>query len=347
MTFSQVLGQGRAIDALRTALQGGSLHHAYLFAGPDGVGKERTALALAQALLCERAQGEGCGACDSCVRVAKLSHPDVTWLMPEEELVARKLAAKTDFAHAPSRDIRVEQVRGLQERLALRALEGKRKVAVLTPAHAMNPQAQNAFLKTLEEPPADTVLVLVTSQLDKLLPTIRSRCSQLHFGPLPEALIRERLQAERKLDPAAAAMVASMAEGSLGRAIAFDLELLERRKALVEALEGLSRADARGWLHFAESFGASREVADESLQMLTWWLRDLASIREKGTVPGGDGLRLINVDLAAAVEQGAAKVRSDELHRRIQLVEQARIAISSRNGAPRLQLERMLIEMLA
>ncbi len=118
-------------------------------------------MGMAQALVCPEAPMVGCGRCAACTRVTRFHHPDVLWLMPEDESVRRKLAARSDFDHVPSREIRVDQVRRLQERLALRPLEAPRKVVLLLPAEAMNPQAQNAFLKTLEEPPPDTVLLLV------------------------------------------------------------------------------------------------------------------------------------------------------------------------------------------
>src|ERR1043165_1798715 len=154
MTLSKVEGQPRAVETLKGALRSGAVHHAYLFTGPEGVGRELAAIGFVQALLCAVRPNEGCGTCDACLRVEKMSHPDVTWVMPQEEMVARKLAGRSDFSGTVSKEIRVEQVRSLQERLSLRSLEGGYKAALLPSAERMNPQAQNALLKTLEEPPA-------------------------------------------------------------------------------------------------------------------------------------------------------------------------------------------------
>ena len=129
------------------------------------------------------------------------NHPDVTWVLTEDEQVKRGIAGRGDFDHTPSRDIKVEQVRALGERLSFRPLEGPYKLALLIGAHGMNESAQNALLKTLEEPPKGTVLVLTTSMPDKLLPTIRSRCAKAQFGPLPLSLVAEKVAAKRKLDP--------------------------------------------------------------------------------------------------------------------------------------------------
>jgi DNA polymerase-3 subunit delta' len=327
------------VETLRAGLRSGALHHAYLFAGPTGVGKELAAVGLAQALLCPERPDVGCGTCSTCTRVAHLAHPDVTWLMPDEERVARGLAARSDFPGTPSREIRVEQVRGLQERLALRGLESRRKVAVVVPADAMNPSAQNALLKTLEEPAPDTTLVLVADSADRLLPTIRSRCSRVHFGPLAVDYIAQRLQEERKLDAASAALAAVMSGGSLGRALALDVKALARRRELIERFEALRMDAVEGLLRFAEEHGASREDAESALAILTVWNRDVAVARAGGP-------SLANPDLAALAREAAARTGEEALQRRHALIARAHGAISQRNGSPRLQLERMLIEML-
>jgi DNA polymerase-3 subunit delta' len=340
MTLRDVQGQERATGSLTAALASRHVHHAWLFHGPEGVGKELAAVGLAQALTCPEQPFEGCGTCSSCVRVAKRNHPDVTWVMPEDELVRRGLAGRSDFSATPSRDIRIEQVRRLQERLAFRALEAPHKVALIITAHAMNVSAQNALLKTLEEPPRDTVLVLVSSAPDRLLPTIRSRCAKAPFGPLPEAFLVERVMRERKCDDATAAMVAAMAGGSLSRALGFDPDALAERKALIERFEALSPTDARGWLELAETQGEDRVTAEAALDILQVWLRDVALAQV------GAG-RLVNADVAALAQTAAAKVSPAGLQRRLMLIEEARNAISHRNGAARLQLERLFVEMFA
>ncbi len=191
MTLAAVQGQPRAVDALRAALRSGTVHHAYLFGGPEGVGKELAAIGFAQALECPVAPQEGCGECPTCSRIARRNHPDVTWLMPEDEQVARGSPAGATSTTPPRATSRSSRSARLQERLSFRALEAPKKVVIIASAHqAMNPQAQNAFLKTLEEPPPDTVLVLLASATDRLLPTIRSRCSKVPFGPLPRAFDR-------------------------------------------------------------------------------------------------------------------------------------------------------------
>ena len=348
MPLSEVQHQARAVDALAASLAAGEVHHAWLFHGPEGVGKELAAVGFAQALTCPEQPMKGCGVCSSCKRVKGRNHPDVTWLLPEDEQVQRGLAGRSDFDHTPSRDIRIEQVRALGERLSFRPLEAKHKVALIVNAHAMNASAQNALLKTLEEPPRDTVLLLVTSAIDKLLPTIRSRCTKAQFGPLPVAFIAAQLLAAKKGKPGAkgalseedAAQAAAMAGGSLKRAMDLDPAALGARREVIEKFEALVPGDARGWLQFAEVFGDGRPSAEACLDVLSVWMRDVA-VAQVGQ--GG----LINADLSVMAEVAAARVSPGSVHRRLALIDEARNAITQRNGAVRLQLERMLIEMMS
>jgi DNA polymerase-3 subunit delta' len=196
-------------------------------------------------------------------------------------------------------------------------------------------------LKTLEEPPRDTVLVLVTSALDKLLPTIRSRCTKAQFGPLPTEFIAAQLKVmKKKLSDEDAAQAAAMAGGSLARAMDLDPAALGVRREVIERFEALGPTDARGWLQFAEEFGEGRARAEICLDVLGVWLRDVAAAQ---VGQGG----LINSDLTALAQKAAAKVSAGAIHRRALLLDEARNAITARNGAVRLQLERMLIEMMA
>jgi DNA polymerase-3 subunit delta' len=339
MSLDDVQGQARAVAPLRKALKSGQVHHAWLFHGPEGVGKELAALGLAQALSCPEKPGVGCGTCSSCQRVVRRNHPDVTWVLTEDEQVKRGIAGRGDFDHTPSRDIKVEQVRALGERLAFRPLESPYKVALLIDAHAMNPQAQNALLKTLEEPPKATVLVLTTAMPDKLLPTIRSRCAKAQFGPLPLKLVAEKVAAKRKLDPETAMQVARMADGSLSRAFDLDVKALEHRKEIIQAFEALKRDDARGWLQFAEVYGEGRVEAEAALDVLAVWLRDVVAAQ-------AGAVSLVNADLLELAQKAAQRDGAPAILRRMVVLDEAKNAISARNGAVRLQLERMLIEML-
>jgi DNA polymerase-3 subunit delta' len=341
MPFSELIAQDRALSPLRSALRRGALHHAYLFGGPEGVGKGRAARLLAQAANCEAtpaasggARDDACGACGPCRKIAKGIHPDVL-VLAEERVMAKAGTWEPKGGRSPSKDIVVDQVRDLVDRrLALRRVEGRRRFVVIDPADAMNPQAQNALLKTLEEPPAETTLVLVASSPDALLPTIRSRCLRVPFAPIPAAALAARLEAAGH--PAdKARLAAALSGGSLGRAIATDDEALAARAEAVVGAASLDPDDAGAWLAFARDHGADREEAQALCELLLVWLRDVAAAQA-----GSDRLAL--ADLADATRRAAAALAPAEALRRRRAVARTAAALRQ-NAAPVLALESMLI----
>jgi DNA polymerase III subunit delta' len=339
MSFEQVQGQPHAVEALRSALKNGTVHHAYLFEGPEGVGKELGAIAFAQALLCPERPLLGCGGCSVCLRVAKHLHPDVHWLMPEEEMVSRGYLGRSDFDHTPSRDFRVDQIRKLQDRLSLRPLESSSKICIVLEAQKLNPQSQNAFLKTLEEPPNGTTIILVCSDGTRLLPTIRSRLAYVRFGPLSTSFIAAWLEKHnKKITAEQAALIAAQAEGSLARASELDADTVAEQAEVIRAFEAVSSKDPRTWIRFAEAHGGSREKADAVLQTLSSWARDVV-------VSGAGGTSLLHPELTELAREVAARVPPETLHQRYRLFEEARTHVVTRNAAPRLQLERVLIQL--
>jgi DNA polymerase-3 subunit delta' len=339
MPFSELIAQDRALSPLRSALRRGALHHAYLFGGPEGVGKGRAARLLAQAANCEGG-GAGapvddpCGTCVPCRKIAKGIHPDVL-VLAEERAMAKAGVWTPKAGRSPSKDIVVDQVRDLVDRrLALRRFEGRRRFVIVDPADAMNPQAQNALLKTLEEPPDDTTLVLVAASPDALLPTIRSRCLRVPFAPIPAAALAARLEAAGH-PPDEARLAAALAGGSLGRALAFDDEALAARAAAVVGAASLDPDDAGAWLAFARDHGGDREEAQALCELLLVWLRDVAAAQA-----GSADLAL--AELAGATRRTAAALSPAEALRRRRTVAGAAAALRQ-NGAPVLALEAMLI----
>lgn len=238
---------------------------------------------------------------------------------------------------SPSRDIAVDQIRALVDRpLSLRRLEARHRFVILDPADAMNPQAQNALLKTLEEPPEDTTLVLVAAAPQALLATVRSRCLRIGFGPLPLPLVEERLRAAGR-SPEEARLAAALSGGSLGRALGLDgAALQEQRRAVAEAA-ALDAEDARGWIAFARERGADRESARQTCELLLLWLRDVLA-----RAVAGERAPLALADLAPQTEAAASRLAPAETLRRAERVRQALGALRL-NAAPVLALERMLV----
>ncbi len=168
MPFSEVFGHAQPIERLTRALERGSLPPSLLFGGPDGVGKRLVARAVAQALNClSPAAGDACGRCAACRRIAAGTHPDVLVAEPSDTGV-----------------IKIEPVRALVAAAAYRPFEGRRRVVIIDDADRLNVDAQDALLKSLEEPGPSTVFILVTAKPETLLPTVRSRCARVNFGRL-------------------------------------------------------------------------------------------------------------------------------------------------------------------
>ncbi len=324
MPWEEIAGQERAVRQLRAGLARGQPHHAYLFAGPEGVGKELLARLFAQAANCEAAElSRPCGACSSCMSIARGNHSDVLFVRPLADLLARGQVAKADLDAAPSREIRVDEVRQLSRRLSLAAASGRRKVAILTPADALNERAQNALLKTLEEPPSATTFILVTAHPDVLLPTVRSRCQRVALGPLPSEVIEARLLRE-KVPPAEARERSLSAQGSLGAALELDSKELERRKSAARLLrEALAAQDERPALDLAEAH-SERQSAAALAQAIHEFLHD----------------QLVAASAAPKANQPARLLQEEALCAKV-------IDVLEQNGNGRLQLERLLLGMRA
>ncbi|TWT43796.1 DNA polymerase III subunit delta' [Phycisphaerae bacterium RAS1] len=271
MKLGDVLHQTSAVSLLRRALRSGRMPHAYLFDGPEGVGKERAALALAARLLCEAEQpapdADACGECTACRLMAVGNHPDF-------HLVHRGLHK----VH-PERSVRVSKglflvvdlIRYFVIEPAARTPQlGRRRVFVIRDAERMNDEAQNALLKTLEEPPGEACLVLITSSASRLLPTIRSRCQRVPFGGLPRTFVEAELARQCRVDAASATALAALADGRLGAAIRWQqmgvLDALRDLAALVPQFESdAPDAAATRLVEIATALGqrASGDVAPD------------------------------------------------------------------------------------
>lgn len=248
--WQTVLGHTSQIAQLRHAVSTQHLAPAYLFAGPSGVGKRLVALCMAQHLLCDATEDAPCGQCRHCVRIASGAHPDVFVVAPADD--------------SSSEEIAIDQIRALQGSLQFHALEGARKVAIIDRADRMHPAAANACLKILEEPPSRTHFLLLSAAPHRLLPTIRSRCQTIHFGPLDMNVIATHLTAQG-MDPAEARQRAILAEGSLGRALAYPSETVADTLTDLHGLLGTGSA-AR--------VSSAKELADAILTVAERWAAD-------------------------------------------------------------------------
>ncbi len=274
-------GHERPIAILKQALANNTLAHAYLFSGEAGIGKKMTAFALAAAVNCMNSGPEGgCGVCPSCRRVAAFTHPDVHVVMPEREDV-RLLSTWTSKEVAKASDeIKIDQIRQAQDRISLKPFEGRKNILIVDGAETLNAAAQNAFLKTLEEPPGDALIILVTSMSQSLLPTIRSRCQEIRFQPLPRRTLAQALMKKRGLPEGDAWFLAALAQGSFGRALGMDVEQEKAaREELMTFWAGLGQMGPGEVLARAEALGKDRDRLEGLLDMGVERLRDLLVFR--------------------------------------------------------------------
>lgn len=324
MVFGDVLGQSIAVSTLRRALKGGRLHHALRFEGPEGVGKELCAFALAQALVCREQPGDGCGTCSACRRAVTLSpdaprvpaHPDVV-------LVERGLypAGVLGRSSPETTGIGVEQVRRIVlSRAVFPPHEAAHLIFIVRAAHELTVNAANALLKTLEEPRPNVHFVLITDQPRRLLDTVRSRTLPIRFGPLPDESVVELLQ---RHGHTATPEILALAAGSAQRAIELcEPARVERREHFVAAvLRAVDAPDLGAGVELAAAEAGDRESLTEDLRGLTQHFA--AAARSSVAANAGVALRLAN------------------RHREVLVARQA----LERNGPPTLTLEALIARL--
>jgi DNA polymerase III subunit delta' len=260
--FRDIQGHRLVLELLSSAVERGAVPQSLLFTGPDGVGKRLTALALAQAINCTE-RPRPCGKCNSCRKIARGVHPDVLVIEPGD-----------------TGSIKVEEIRDAIGRSAYRPFEGHRRVTIIDEADALVPNAQDALLKTLEEPPSGSIFVLVTARPDALLPTIPSRCYRLRFGRLAEAEVAEILREHHGWSVSDALAAAALADGSVGAALEVRTEeAADARESAVELLRGVAsaRTTPNNRLEHGRALagGAERDELVRRLRAAASMLRDM------------------------------------------------------------------------
>ena len=363
MLLDQLIGQERATTVLRNAIRRGRVAHAYLFRGPESVGKSTAALLFAQYLNCEAIRagedGRACGRCRSCRLIEKRSHPDVRFLTPSDD---------SDQSVIPIERIREEFVYDVN----LRPVIGRYKIYVIDPADRTAPLAIHTVLKALEEPPRYTVIVLVTSVPASLPPTIPSRCQQIAFQLAGTDAVEQHLLT-LALDPAEAASLARLSGGRIAWAIraAQRPEVLAARRNLLDLCAGLKERGLPGSLRAAEEIklqaaglaraaveAGSDSSAEEDtsgvgtaavgeravrgelpwcLDVIVSWYRDLLA--------AGQGGSLLNPDYKSALGQEVGTAACRRAERAIERILATRRAIQ-RNANLDLALESLAIELV-
>lgn len=327
----QTLGYPRIVGALDQAIRGGRPTHAYLIVGSPHVGKRRLAIDLAKAINCTGAPVP-CDVCRSCDRIERGVHVDVEWIGLLEEGGRRK------------RDVTLGQIQTLQHQASLAPFEGRFRVFVIDPADRLNDEAANCLLKTLEEPPAQVVLILLAGSDGTILPTVRSRCQRIDLRPLPAETIAGTLEHRTGLGPRQITRIARRARGRLGWAIsaAEDPDLDAARQAIIDEAAGLIYLGSTDRLalvgRLAGEFQKDRHVAADRLATWLEWWRDVL------LVALGCPDLVVNADRTAELDRQAAELGPDQIRRVIEATETA-IQQLHDNANPRLAIDVLLLQI--
>ena len=214
MSFREIVGQEIPLSIFENSLKANRIPHAYLFVGEEGIGKRLAAHNLAKVLNCEKGLTDACDRCSSCQKIDRFLHPEVKWLEPD----------------GVSQTIKIEHILKLQHEIYLKPYEGRKKVFILLEAERMNREAANAFLKTLEEPPGESIIILITSSPGRLLPTIKSRCQLVRFSLIPQERIERFLRENSDCSVDEAKSLSLISGGRLGEAVRLKKEGAFRRE---------------------------------------------------------------------------------------------------------------------
>lgn len=299
MSFKDILGHDKETATLKNAILNSRVAHAYIFSGPDGIGKRLAALEFARALNCGGFDGDSCGVCASCRMMDAGTHPNILQVWP----TVKEREDVLENAYDGAGLIRISQIRDVQEFLRYR-IDGGKKAVVVDYAERLMPQAANAFLKTLEEPPPGSVIMLITSRPSDLLPTILSRCQRINFRPLPDEAVSAVLVGDRSVQKGTADGVARLSGGSISKALRYvDEGAHESRGEILRRLTALYSADTDELLRFAEELSKMDGLPDV-LEFMKGWYRD------RLVTLVGAGHLAINGDIpdfiATGVDEGAA-----------------------------------------
>jgi DNA polymerase-3 subunit delta' len=322
--FKKLIGNEPAKLGLRRLLTNARLPNSLIFAGDEGVGKRQFALQVAKAFVCrEPVQGEPCNVCPACRRAEVFQftksekgddydvvffseHPDVGMVIPFK------------------RNVRVGSIRALEKEANFRPYEAQARFFIIDDAEKMNDSAANALLKTLEEPPSSTYIILITSRADSLLATIRSRCQLIRFAPVEPAEIEQFLIEDRAFSHDEARLAARFSRGSVGRAVSIDVEdFRTRRERMLEVLRGVIETSER-----ARSLKISEEMNDaknkdrfeENLDILESLIHDVWSMQISA-----DAARLTNADMEAELSRLAEMAVGADLNGWLRQIEQIRM----------------------
>ncbi|MCX6121539.1 MAG: hypothetical protein NTX44_07950 [Ignavibacteriales bacterium] len=313
MSWSSIVGQERVKSLLQRTLQSDQIAHAYLFYGPEGIGKDALAIEFTKALICTQGGIEACGVCSNCQRMDSFQHPNIKLVFalpvgknekngddPINVLTEAQVAEVREQIQAKAKDpyqriemtkanfVKINSVRDIKREAAMSRSEDGKKVFIILNADMMNNEASNSLLKTLEEPLPGTILLLTTSAKDQLLPTIVSRCQLIQCDLVSDGEIETALVAHDGVDESIARLVAQLANGSYSNARRLSVQnMAEERKDVVEFMRLVLGKRKTALIDAIDEIASStdRPGMERWLKLLQSWLRDALLIQQKAHAP--------------------------------------------------------------
>ncbi|HAP66506.1 MAG TPA: DNA polymerase III subunit delta' [Nitrospinae bacterium] len=346
MSFNNILGQERAKKILINSLIKGNISHAYIFAGPEEVGKKLTALTFAKALNCINGKEDCCEECLSCKKINSLNHPDLIIIRKGDENTKINTISdiKRDFGDEDkdkeSKSIKIGAIRELQRRLSLKSYEGKKKLAIIDNAEDMTREALNSFLKTLEEPLGETVIILITSNTHSLLPTVVSRCQVIKFNPLSDEHIKEILIKNYKFSENDASTLSSLSKGRLGSALSMDYEsFCKFREDALKLLGSSIKGDLEYVFTESKRLSSDKDKLPQFLDLVADLLRDAVAIKGIGTDEN-----VINKDVSDKIRGFSDGLHIHNILNMVDSVQQTK-SLLDRNANHQLAIEVMMLNI--
>lgn len=306
MSFSEILGQKYATEILKNSLKKERISHAYLFYGPEGVGKELTALTFAQTLFCKRREDYTyCNLCEICRKIKSNNYPDLKTVQPE------------------GMNVKIEQIREIQKDIFYKPIDGRRKIYIIKEAEKMNAESANCFLKILEEPPHYGIFILLTVHPYQLPETIISRCQLIRFEFVPQKDVLKILKDKLTLPEDKIKILSNLCFGQPGIAIEKGEELYKKRDKILELLLSLSPINLFYSLKIAEELRnlakeekiEERKKLIEILEIIIFLYRDLIILKEKGDIR-----LLINQDKIKELENFSKNYPKENILKIIELL---------------------------
>jgi len=307
MSFQNIKGQEKAIQLLQEHMRADRLRNGFLFVGPEGVGKMLTAKTLAKTLNCEREALDSCDTCVSCRKIEKNQHPDIHIIDARTPITIESEREMSDAGGSEA--IKINHIRQLQKEISLRPYEGKRKVFIIDDAHQMTAAASNALLKILEEPPASSLIVLVSAHPALFFRTITSRCQIVKFYSLERSSLEKLLKSDFGLDKYRAHFLAYFCEGRIGSAIKLmETDCMAEKNRVIDEFFSSPRKQREG-----EAF--DRATVRQALAILASWYRDLYIAKT-----GMPQEELIHLDRKDELSQQLQRFSFLDLQNRIDLI---------------------------